>query len=1454
MNENVRATQSSRKGRQVFYKSKNMTTKWEKRRQKAKKAEKARSKIAEKESKKLAKQEKKEFKRLQILGKQEKIKSAKEECTLKGQGECNGNSYKTKNLKVSLKQKQQLLTRKLASMKGKLGKLKCKDSNVNESDNLEENCGMLSKMKEHLEKLKTEEKRENKHHKLEKKTKKEILKEEREKERKSEELVRKAENLKLKQGNLETTQNEDDLKHQGEDMSKLKPKKSEDQNAPHKHLLKMQKLQDQIETQKNAMEIKNLKRNKKVKLAQIKKAKKNKEQAHQQEIKRVESIKKEENKAKLEKLKKESESRSEEQNLLLLQDKENKNKLKELQVEQTEDNWMAKQQKMKLQKLEKQKPEMQELEKNQQLEEEKIAFAKNKIRKDMKNIIIEKEKRDMEMKKTEKKILKLEKQKAKIERNMIENLQRDTKIVLPEEEEQRKKQLKQLKKERKHIAAEVKQMENEAKLLHSQVAQLQEQELIKLIEHGEISQWKLEYQSQDNIKKMQALKMKDESAIISFQETIEKLKRKEEQLQKNKTGKSDSRGSISHELTAIIDTIAYVKKELPQKKKDAKIKQKKIEVIQKNQANMVKMEFDQMRKEEKIKEPKFYIDLKNKAKERKENLKNMQKQLEVKEKEIMQLQMRRDKETELLAVQLQNEGKMEVAEHYKNNNQQLQKLRKMQEEFGKNREALETKMLKLTEEETRIKKKELDFECTRKNIKEKIKEMKMVNKSLEELERIRNAQGIEIDQCDNDCHNLENRMRCGKDKQQQIINELSLVKRTSEEEEESDDESLDDAMPLPISPSGYSVTSNDKLLDKNISNGMRKVAFAKPEIDDNYKNDYIVKTNITETKVNLAQNDKLPELQSKIAETEDKVISEVGNIEENAPKGLKNIVNTYRNEPFKALRDDTETEHGDQLSKEQYEEQLHLLIKQTELQRKGLTEAAMLSKVNKRPIHEELILAKNSKIKEQNFLVKQKRKEMMLKRKLATQKLRFDKKLKRQNERQRKFILRKIAKEAKLQQKEEAKTKRNKIASVFDAVEDMFGTKENETKEATNFLSQIVKEKQQTNSELKNQECDIKNTQHTGTYCRNPLLTKTCFDKNSCHEENFLKHAVPVNETDQQSGAKNATLKPLEKKASKEEKRYKLEAFDDQANEMRIEKYKQSIIALMKETSSLKYQLRLSASITEYEKCRLKIKRLSKLVLKLDSEKLQIEKSINETISEKENLMIEKKFEVDQKEYLRLECQHNEEQLKVLQNQYDILYKELSISSEKNLKEQRRVLFEYSDKMQAGEYSKSLVIDDLRSRIVKLETIIKEKELELTKVGQLELREREVNYMMDRVRREMDYFSKLNEKKARNQQNYFESFKEKLKRGQQRQLKELQRTNNINKGNIQLAKMETVEISKKFENALFQLQEREKLVKFLVKEQRQGACKQCKNNEKLIRRLKGMIFLSATGTTYFICN
>ena len=1431
MNMNVSATQSSRKGRQVFYKNKKMAKKWEKRRQKAKKkAEKVISKIAEEESKKLAKQEKKEFKRLQILKKQEKMKSTKEERTLKEQGECNETNYKAKNLKFILKQKQHVLTRKLASMKGKLVKLKSKDSNVNDSDDLEENREMLSKMKEHLEKLKAEEKRENKHHKQDNKMKKKTLKEEKVKERKNEKLVRKAEKLKLKQENLETKQKENDLRNQGEDISKLKTKKSNDQKALRKHLLKMQKLQDQIETQKNAMEIKNFKRNKKAKLAEIKKAKKDKEQAHQQEIKRVESIKKEENKTKLEDLKKELERRSEEQNLLLLQDKENKNKLKELQVKQTEDNRRAKQQKKKLQKLEKQKLQMQELEKNQQLEKEQIAFAKNKIRKDLKKIVIEKEKQDLEMKKMKTKILKLEKQKAKNARTMIENLQRDGKIVVPEEEKQRIKQLEQLKKEREHIAAEVKQMENETELLHSQVAQSQEQELIKLIEDGKINQWKLEYQSQDTIKKIQTLKMQDERDIVSFQETLEKLKREEEQLQKNKAGKSDSWGSICHKINAITDTIAHVKKELHQKKKDAKIKQKKIEEIEKNQANIVKMEFDRLKKEEKIKEPKVYIDLKNRAKERKENLEKMQKQLEIKEREIMQLQMRRDKETELLAVQLQDEGKMEVTEHCKNSNQQLQKLRQMQEEFDKNREALETKMFKLTEEETRIKKQELDFKCTRKEIKRQMEEMKIANDRLEELDRIRNARRIEIDQCDNDCLNMENRIRCGKDKQQQIINELSLVKRTSEEEEENDDESFDDTMSFcNIFASGYSVTSNDKLIDKNISNVMRKAAFAKPQIDDNYKNDHIVKKKITETKINIAENDKLPELLPRIAETEDKVISEVDNIKENGSKYLKNIVNSYRNKPFKALREGMEREHEDRLSKEDYAEQLNLLMKQTGLQRKGLKETARLPDVHRRPSHEELSLGKNPKIKEQNFLVKQKRKEMMLKRKLATQKLRLDKKLKRQNERQRKFILRKIAKEAKLQQKEEAKKRRNKIASVFDAVQDMFGTKENAAKEATNFLSQIVKVKQQTNSELKNQQCDIKNT---GTYCKT-----------------FLKHAAPINETDQQSGTTNATLKSLKKKVSKEEKRYKLDAFDDQANEMRFEKYKQSIIALMKETSSLKYQLRLSVSFTEYEKCRLKIKRLSKIVLKLNSEKLQIEKSINEIITEKENLMIEKKFEVDQKEYLRLECQHNEEQLKVLQNQYDILYKELSMSSEKNLKEQRRILFEYSDKMQTGEYSKSLVINDLRSRMVKLETIIKEKELELTRVAQLELREREVNYMMDKVRREMDYFSKLNEKKARNQQSYFESFTEKQKHGQQRQLKELQRTNNINKGNIQLAKMETVEMSKKLENALFQLQEREKLVKFLVEEQRQGACKQCKNNERLMKRLKGMIFLSVTSTT-----
>ena len=1443
MNKNINATQSSRKGRQVFYKSKKMAKKWEKRKQKAKKkAEKMRLKTAEKESKRLAKQEKKEFKRLE---KKEKIKSAKEEHTLKGQGECNGNNYKTKNLKAILKQKQELLTRKLTSIKGKVGKLKNKDSDVNESDDLEENREMVSKMKEYLEKLKTEEKRENKHHKQQKKIKKKTLKEEKEKERKNKKLVRKAEKLKLKQGKHETTQRKDDLRNQEEDMSKLKSKKSKDEKALRKYLLKMQKLQDQIETQKNATEMKNLKRNKKVKLPEIKKAKKHKEQAYQQEIKRVASIKKEENKIKLEELKKELERRNEEQNLLLLQGKENKNKLKELQVEQTEDNRRAKQEQNELQKLEKQKLEMKELEKNQQLEEEKIAFAKKKIRKDMKKIVIEKAKQDLEMKKTKKKILKLEKQRAKTARNMIENLQRNGKIVIPEDEKHCKEHLKQLKKEREHIAAEAKQMENEAKLLHSQVAQLQEQELIKLMENGKINQWKLQYQNQEDIKTMQTLKMKDESDIISFQETLEKLKREEEQLQKKKTSKIDSRGSICNEINAITDTIAHVKIELHQKKKDAKIKQKKIEEIEKNQANTVKMEFDRLKKEGKIKEQKVHKDLKNKARKRKESLVKMQKQLEIKEREIMQLQIRLDKKTELLAVQLQNEGKMEVTDHGNDNNQQLQKLRQMQEEVSKNREALETKMLKLREEETRTKKKELDFKCTRKKIKRQIEEMKIANDRLEELDRIRNARRIEIDQCDNDCLNLENRIRCGKNEQHRITNELSLVKRTSEEEEESDNESLDDTMSLSyVSEYGYSVTSNDKLPEKNISNGMKKAAFAKPEIDDDYKNDYIVKKKKTETKINLDENDKLPELLPRIAESEDKMISEIEDIEENGSKSLKTIVDSYRNEPFKALRKDMERQHEDQLSKEQYAEQLQSLIKQNQIQRKGLQEAATLSEVNRRPSQEELSLTKNSKIKEQKFLVKQKRKEMMLKRKLAIQKLRFDKKLKRQNERQRKFILRKIAKEARLRQKEEAKKRRNTIASVFDAVQDMFGTKENAAKEATNFLSQIVKVKQQTNSAIKNQQCDIKNND---TYCINPSLNKMCIDKNPCPEENFLKHAVPVNETDQQSGTRNVTLKSLEEKASKEEKRYKLEVFDDQENEMRIEKYKQNIIALMKETSSLKFQLRLTVSFKEYEKCRLKIKRLSKLVLKLNSENLQMEKSINEIITEKENLMIEKKFEVDQKEYLRLECQHNEKQLKALQNQYDILYKELNMSSEKNLKEQRRILFEYSNKMQTGEYSKSLVINDLRSRIVKLETIVKDKELELTKVAQLELREREVKFMMDKVRREMDYFSKLNDKKARNQQNYFESFTEKQKRRQQSQLKELQKTSDINKGSIQLAKMETVEMSKKFENAIFQLQEREKLVKFLVEEQRQGTCKQCKNNERLIKRLKGMIFLSVPG-------
>ena len=194
-----------------------------------------------------------------------------------------------------------------------------------------------------------------------------------------------------------------------------------------------------------------------------------------------------------------------------------------------------------------------------------------------------------------------------------------------------------------------------------------------------------------------------------------------------------------------------------------------------------------------------------------------------------------------------------------------------------------------------------------------------------------------------------------------------------------------------------------------------------------------------------------------------------------------------------------------------------------------------------------------------------------------------------------------------------------------------------------------------------------------------------------------------------------------------------------------LEGYRDNAEMLVKQVNAMHQQLHYMIKPSEYEKMEARVNMLNRRILKFKCQRdcLLVEKNElgEQTDQLKFQLRLERQHKANSEERMQNEarlCNNYRDKFLALEKKFDAYTK-------RTIQEQRRILFEYGYQVKDNAFQdKSLTVQDLKDRIVKLELVVKEKDDQLMQISSVERKEENARSLLDEVQIQMNRMTEAN--------------------------------------------------------------------------------------------------------------
>ena len=776
------------------------------------------------------------------------------------------------------------------------------------------------------------------------------------------------------------------------------------------------------------------------------------------------------------------------------------------------------------------------------------------------------------------------------------------------------------------------------------------------------------------------------------------------------------------------------KKEFQRLKTLQKKEQKEVRKKEKDLAKAKKMQEKSRRETEALQKKEMKILEKEAAKEMKDKIKELKREKKEQEKAIK----KREKDSKALVqkeIKMRKKEKALKAKEEKILEKALKKetaakvkeLKKAQKEKDKEakRLAKEAKALQKAKEKEEKQKGKDQGKSKGKNKADKLSKLQMLQ---EEYEKLKASREQEVEELEEIVHEQDD----------EIVKVEKEIEVIQESEVEDDDEFVvlkknksEDSIVGVKSLANFEESSEDE--DKNEEEEDEEEEMSDKEEDE----DITTPKEIKESKPSKTKIDKESKKDDKAAK------KEIKRLEKEQKKELKELKKEAKKE-YKELEKEAKKEKK-RLEKEAKKEKKNM-EKDAKKEKKNMEKDAKKEKKNveKDTKKEKKDVTKDAKKEKKDTEnskkeLKDTEKDAKAEEKLQKMKEKHEKDIQKEVEKHQKELRKRIEKEQKKQMKLEKKQlKQGMKKQIKEPVTtDIVGVLGKEVLKVLTLGGGGVKGEgnQETLIDPMNfvEDPENKGQDVIKELCRNVLLQKI--------EKFDNENLVLKNEIKTLRFALEACQERNNIQAGDYEEQIKLA----DAEIVELEGYRDNAEMLVKQVNAMHQQLHYMINPSEYEKMEARVNMLNRRILKFKSQRDCLLVERNELGEEKDQLKFQLRLERQHKANSEERMENEARLCNNYRNKFLALEKKFDAYTKRTIQEQRRILFEYGYQVKDNAFQdKSLTVNDLKDRIVKLELVVKEKEDQLMQISSVERKEENARALLDEVQIQMNRMTKAN--------------------------------------------------------------------------------------------------------------